>query len=247
MSKSIIDIPKLDKVYALINNQFYQVRFSSLRLMSNNNSNRDTIYVWGKLEVAGIGEMSLPDFCKRYGNPILFETPKLRNNQYPSYDSINFHVSMSSSSLGCFDAVFKKIKKHFPTADSRYNICWSTHTVLLRAYKWDGVKPVCKLLDWEYDVLNDTLVTSISDGDFVTEEECEKANKPTVHTFDDDTPKKFRVNLYYQTMYQVEVEATNEKEAVLKATQMSEDDDNKFFNQEILDSLDCTGHDVTKM
>ena len=59
--------------------------------------------------------------------------------------------------------------------------------------------------------------------------------------------KKYNVNLYYDTMYQVDVEAESEEEAVEKARELANDERNEFANEELLSGLCEKGHDVIEV
>ena len=185
MSKTILDIPKYKELYTIIGNELHQVRFIELRLVSNTTDSRNPIKIRGKIEIAGIGTMLLEEFYRKYSHLYFSATPNDFQQKYLRSTCINMNVIQDSSSLGCFDYVIKAIKKHFPTADSRYEICWSTCVVLLRAYYWDGLRPKVELLDWEYDVLHDSLVTSMDNGYYLTEQECRDNNQAIVHKFEE--------------------------------------------------------------
>lgn len=185
MSKTILDIPKYKELYTIIGNELHQVRFIDLRLVSNTKDSRNPIKICGKIEIAGIGTMLLGEFYRTSHHLYFSATPNDLQQKYLCNTCFNMNVIHHSSSLGCFDDVIQAIKKHFPTADSRYEICWSTCVVLLRAYYWDGLRPKVELLDWEYDVLHDSLVTSMDNGYYLTEQECRENNQAIVHKFEE--------------------------------------------------------------
>lgn len=189
MSKTILDIPKFKELYTIIGKEIRQVRFIELRFLSNTEESSNPIKICGKIEIAGIGTMLLGEFYRTYHHLHFAPTPDdlLQKSLFDT--CINMNVIQASSSLGCFEDVIKAIKRHFPTADSRYEMCWRTCVVLLRAYYWDGLRTKVKLLDWEYDVLNDSLVTSMDSGYYLTEQECRENNQAIVHRFEEQEAK----------------------------------------------------------
>ena len=185
MRKTILDIPKYKELYTIIGNEIRQVRFIELRLLSNKKDSRNPIVICGKIEIAGIGTMLLDEFYRTYQHLHFATTPNDLQQECLFDTCFNMNVIQNSSSLGCFGSVLNAIKEHFPTADDRFEICWRTCAVLLRAYYWDGLQPKVKLLDWEYDVLHDSLVTSMGNGYYLTEQECRENNQAIVHKFEE--------------------------------------------------------------